>query len=86
MTAIFGPTGSGKTALLMFLLAMFEQAMTGRNGAVVFFDKDRAAEILVLVTGGTYLVCAVARTAAGPVTRPARHARRGFFLRTWVSG
>ena len=26
MTAIFGPTGSGKTALLMFLLAMFEQA------------------------------------------------------------
>ena len=27
MTIIFGPIGSGKTALLMFLLAMFEQSM-----------------------------------------------------------
>ncbi|MDE2320295.1 MAG: type IV secretion system protein VirB4, partial [Rhodospirillales bacterium] len=61
MTIIFGPIGSGKTALLMFLLAMFEQAMveentpSGRAGSVVFFDKDRGGELLVRATGGTYL-------------------------------
>ena len=61
MTIIFGPIGSGKTALLMFLLAMFEQSMTqenkvsGTRGAVVFFDKDRGGELLVRACGGTYL-------------------------------
>jgi type IV secretion system protein VirB4 len=61
MTIIFGPIGSGKTALLMFLLAMFEQAMltenamSGSRGSIVFFDKDRGGELLVRATGGTYL-------------------------------
>jgi type IV secretion system protein VirB4 len=61
MTIIFGPIGSGKTALLMFLLAMFEQSMTqenkvsGTRGGVVFFDKDRGGELLVRACGGTYL-------------------------------
>jgi type IV secretion system protein VirB4 len=61
MTIIFGPIGSGKTALLMFLLAMFEQSMADRNaisgtsGSVVFFDKDRGGELLVRASGGTYL-------------------------------
>jgi type IV secretion system protein VirB4 len=61
MTIIFGPIGSGKTALLMFLLAMFEQSMiaanrqSGAKGCVVFFDKDRGGELLVLASGGTYL-------------------------------
>ncbi|MDE2390322.1 MAG: VirB4 family type IV secretion/conjugal transfer ATPase [Rhodospirillales bacterium] len=65
MTIIFGPIGSGKTALLMFLLAMFEQSMiqtmepettpSRRAGSVVFFDKDRGGELLVRATGGTYL-------------------------------
>ncbi len=61
MTIIFGPIGSGKTALLMFLLAMFEQAMmsvnrqSGTRGSVVFFDKDRGGELLVRASGGTYL-------------------------------
>jgi type IV secretion system protein VirB4 len=61
MTIIFGPIGSGKTALLMFLLAMFEQSMvqenqqSRRSGSVVFFDKDRGGELLVRATGGTYL-------------------------------
>ena len=61
MTIIFGPIGSGKTALLMFLLAMFEQSMMAQNtqsgarGSVVFFDKDRGGELLVRASGGTYL-------------------------------
>ncbi|WP_234729610.1 VirB4 family type IV secretion/conjugal transfer ATPase [Acidocella facilis] len=61
MTIFFGPIGSGKTALLMFLLAMFEQtlieknALSGTRGSVVFFDKDRGGELLVRASGGTYL-------------------------------
>lgn len=61
MTILFGPIGSGKTALLMFLLAMFEQSMieqnaqSGLRGSVVFFDKDRGGELLVRASGGTYL-------------------------------
>jgi type IV secretion system protein VirB4 len=61
MTIIFGPIGSGKTALLMFLLAMFEQSMVDQNrvsgtrGSVVFFDKDRGGELLVRASGGAYL-------------------------------
>jgi type IV secretion system protein VirB4 len=55
MTAIFGPIGRGKTTFLMFLLSMLEQPLAERNGAIVFFDKDRGGELLVRATGGTYL-------------------------------
>ena len=48
---VAGPAGSGKTTLVLFLLAMAE-----RQGAqVVFFDKDRGGEILARAVGGTYL-------------------------------
>jgi type IV secretion system protein VirB4 len=55
MTAIFGRIGSGKTTFLLFLLAMFDQHMAERGGAVVFFDKDRGGELLVRAVGGRYL-------------------------------
>ena len=56
--AVFGPTGSGKTVLLNFLVA---QTMAVRYGParqaprVVFFDKDRGAEIALRALGGRYL-------------------------------
>ncbi len=86
MTAIFGPTGSGKTALLMFLLAMLEQPLVSRNGAVVFFDKDRGGELLVRATGGTYLVLRRGEDSGlvplkGLENTPAARD----FLREWVS-
>ncbi len=56
MTAIFGRIGSGKTTFLLFLLAMFDQYMVERGGAVVFFDKDRGGELLVRAVGGRYLI------------------------------
>jgi len=87
MTAIFGPTGSGKTALLMFLLAMFEQPMAGRNGAVVFFDKDRGGELLVLATGGTYLVLRRGEDSGlVPLRGLSDTPSARDFLRTWVTG
>jgi type IV secretion system protein VirB4 len=50
-TLICGPTGSGKTVFIGFLIAMLD-----RQGATqVVFDKDRGLEILVRALGGEYL-------------------------------
>jgi len=50
-TFICGPTGSGKTALIGFLVAMLER----QSVTQVVFDKDRGLEILVRALGGEYL-------------------------------
>ncbi|HEY6927875.1 MAG TPA: VirB4 family type IV secretion/conjugal transfer ATPase [Steroidobacteraceae bacterium] len=50
-TFICGPTGSGKTVFIGFLIAMLH-----RQGVTqVVFDKDRGLEILVRALGGEYL-------------------------------
>jgi type IV secretion system protein VirB4 len=50
-TFICGPTGSGKSVFIGFLLSMLS-----RQGVTqVVFDKDRGLEILVRALGGTYL-------------------------------
>jgi type IV secretion system protein VirB4 len=50
-TLICGPTGSGKTVFIGFLIAMLD-----RQGATqIVFDKDRGLEILVRALGGEYL-------------------------------
>lgn len=50
-TFICGPTGSGKTVFVGFMLAMLS-----RQGVTqVVFDKDRGLEILVRALGGSYL-------------------------------
>ncbi len=51
---VVGPTGSGKTVALGFLLA---QAMrVTPRPRVAFFDKDRGADPLIRAMGGTYEV------------------------------
>jgi type IV secretion system protein VirB4 len=47
---IIGPSGSGKTVVLNFLLA---QALRFRT-RIVFFDKDRGAELFIRAIGGRY--------------------------------
>ena len=50
-TFLCGPTGSGKTVLIGFLVAMLD-----RQGATqIIVDKDRGLEILVRALGGEYL-------------------------------
>jgi type IV secretion system protein VirB4 len=50
-TLICGPTGSGKTVFIGFLISMLD-----RQGVTqVIFDKDRGLEILVRALGGEYL-------------------------------
>jgi type IV secretion system protein VirB4 len=55
MMAGFGRTGSGKSTVLCLLLALFDQYMADRPGAIVFFDKDRRGELLVHACAGKYL-------------------------------
>ncbi len=87
MTAIFGPIGSGKTTFLMFLLAMLEQSMVERGGAVIFFDKDRGGELLVRATGGTYLVLRRGEPSGlAPLRGLEDTPAARDFLREWVTG
>ena len=50
-TFICGPTGSGKTVLIGFLVTLLQL----RGVTQVVFDKDRGLEILVRALGGEYL-------------------------------
>jgi type IV secretion system protein VirB4 len=49
-TLICGPTGSGKTVFIGFLIAMLK----GQGATQIVFDKDRGLEILVRALGGEY--------------------------------
>lgn len=49
-TLICGPTGSGKTVFIGFLIAQLSR----QGAAQVIFDKDRGLEILVRALGGEY--------------------------------
>ena len=79
-TLICGPTGSGKTVFIGFLIAMLD-----RQGATqVIFDKDRGLEILVRALGGEYLPLknGVA-TGFNPLQLPITPANVEF-LKTWL--
>jgi type IV secretion system protein VirB4 len=79
-TFICGPTGSGKTVLIGFLVAMLD-----RHGATqVIFDKDRGLEILVRALHGEYLpLRSGAPTGFNPLQLPPtpRHVE---FLKLWL--
>jgi type IV secretion system protein VirB4 len=79
-TFICGPTGSGKTVFIGFLVAMLE-----RHGATqVIFDKDRGLEILVRALHGEYLPLRHGvPTGFNPLQLPpgARHLE---FLKFWL--
>lgn len=50
-TFICGPTGSGKTVFIGFMVSM----LSGQGATQVVFDKDQGLEILVRALGGVYL-------------------------------
>ncbi len=79
-TLICGPTGSGKTVLIGFLIAML-----ARSGATqVIVDKDRGLEILVRALGGDYLPLRNAEpTGFNPLRLPVTPDHLEF-LKTWL--
>jgi len=79
-TFVCGPTGSGKTVFVGFMLAML-----ARQGVTqVVFDKDRGLEILVRALGGTYLPLKNgAATGFNPLQLPPTPANVEF-LKLWL--
>jgi type IV secretion system protein VirB4 len=79
-TLICGPTGSGKTVLIGFLLTML-----ARQGVTqVVFDKDHGLEILVRALGGRYLPLRNgAQTECNPLQLP-EGSENESFLKHWL--
>lgn len=79
-TFICGPTGSGKTVFLGFLVAM----LTKSGATQVIFDKDRGLAILVRALGGRYLTLkrGVA-TGCNPLGLPTTPGNQSF-QREWL--
>jgi type IV secretion system protein VirB4 len=79
-TFICGPTGSGKTVFIGFLVAML-----ARQGVVqVLFDKDKGLEILVRALGGMYMpLRSGLPTGFNPLQLPESPASTEF-LKAWL--
>jgi len=79
-TFICGPTGSGKTVFIGFLIAMLDR----QDVTQVVFDKDRGLEILVRALGGEYLPLANGMpTGFNPLQLPDTAADLEF-LKVWL--
>jgi type IV secretion system protein VirB4 len=79
-TLICGPTGSGKTVFIGFLLAMLAR----RGATQIVFDKDRGLEILIRALGGAY--CPLKngeRTGFNPLKLPPTPLNVEF-LKSWL--
>jgi len=57
---VIGPSGSGKTVVLNFLLAQARKF----DPRIIFFDKDRGAELFIRAIGGVYDILRPGMTAA----------------------
>jgi len=74
---VIGPSGSGKTVVLNFLLA---QARKYRP-RIIFFDKDRGAELFVRAIGGRYDVLRPGTPSGlNPLQLPETPANRQFLI------
>lgn len=74
---LIGPSGSGKTVVLGFLLAQARKF----NPRIVFFDKDRGAEIFLRAIGGRYETLRPGEpTGFNPLQLEDTPANRGFLV------
>jgi type IV secretion system protein VirB4 len=78
---VIGPSGAGKTVVMNFLIAQCERF----EPRVVFFDKDRGAEIFLRAMGGHYdLIRPGERTNFNPLQLPDTPGNRRF-LQAWTA-
>lgn len=78
---VIGPSGSGKTVALNFLAAQAQRF----GPRLVFFDKDRGAEIFLRAIGGHYTRLTPGEpTGMNPLALPDTPANRAF-LRDWLA-
>lgn len=79
-TLICGPTGSGKTVLVGFLIAM----LTKQGATQVILDKDRGLEILVRALGGDYMALRNGRPTGFNPLQLAITPNNLQFLKSWL--
>ncbi len=80
-TTIIGPTGTGKSVLLNFLIA---QCLKFRP-KIFFFDKDRGGEIFVRATGGVHATLGLSKQSGfNPLRLPDTSENRAF-LTEWLA-
>ena len=78
---VIGPSGSGKTVVLNFLLAQARKL----HPRIVFFDKDRGAELFIRAIGGRYDVLRPGLPSGlNPLQLPDTPVNRQFIL-DWIS-
>ena len=78
---IIGPSGSGKTVVLNFLLAQARKF----DPRIVFFDKDRGAELFIRAIGGRYDVLRPGTSAGlNPLQLPDTSGNRQFLI-DWIT-
>ncbi|MBB4087525.1 VirB4 family type IV secretion/conjugal transfer ATPase [Sphingomonas carotinifaciens] len=78
---VIGPSGSGKTVALNFLAAQAQRF----GPRLVFFDKDRGAEIFLRAIGGHYARLVPGEpTGMNPLALPGTPANQAF-LRDWLA-
>lgn len=77
---VIGPSGSGKTVVLNFLLAQARRF----DPRIVFFDKDRGAELFIRAIGGRYDVLRPGVSSGlNPLQLPDTAANRQFLI-DWI--
>jgi type IV secretion system protein VirB4 len=78
---VIGPSGSGKTVVLNFLLAQARKFQP----RIVFFDKDRGAELFIRAIGGRYDVLRPGiPSGLNPLQLPDTPANRQFII-DWIA-
>jgi type IV secretion system protein VirB4 len=78
---VIGPSGSGKTVILNFLLAQARKF----DPRIIFFDKDRGAELFIRAIGGTYdRLHPEQPSGLNPLQLPDRAANRQFLM-DWLA-
>lgn len=78
---VIGPSGSGKTVIVNFLLAQARRF----NPRIVFFDKDRGAELFIRAIGGVYDVLRPGTPSRLNPLQMADSAENRRFLMQWVA-
>ena len=77
---VIGPSGSGKTVVLNFLLAQARKL----EPRIIFFDKDRGAELFIRAIGGRYdLLRPGEASGLNPLQLEDTPANRGFLV-DWI--
>ncbi len=80
-TFMCGPSGAGKTVIVNFMLSQLEK----HDPHVVFFDKDRGADLYVRAAGGSYLPLKNGvPTGCAPLKALDLTAENKVFLARWV--